>query len=350
MRTTRYAILASLCVAVQFSTAARAADPAATVTPGAAAKPSWTQRIAAPFKKNPFASFKPKPSANVTKADPAEKPFDPSKASPELFVGLAQMSQRSGNIPQARQLYQKALAKAPNHREALLGAARMEDREGQLDVALMLYQRAAAAHPQDATALNDLALCHARRNELPQAHQILEQAIRLDAKNPRYRNNVAKVLVQLNAINPAMQHLSAVHAPAVANYNMAVLLTERGRQDEANYFLAQALTIDPQMEPAHMMLASQPGQEIVVPPAIAGPALSQPTAPMLVQSGPQAPPARADSAESILPTPEVVATVPWGPHDPATMADPTANADPAASGPAVLAPPTQMPALSPPVR
>ncbi|HEX6961366.1 MAG TPA: tetratricopeptide repeat protein, partial [Lacipirellula sp.] len=303
----RKAWIAAWAVAAMAGGCAGSANPLATggvTAGGAVASPavSWTEKFKAPFKKSIDAIAQWKPKSSVPPV-PVQEPFDPSQATPELYVGLAQMSERSGNIPQARDLYQKAVAKDPKHLDALLGAARMEDREGRLDVALMLYQRAATYHPRNATALNDLALCHARRGELPIARHVLEQTVQLEPSKPLYRNNLAKVLVELNSLQPAMEHLSAVHAPAAANYNMAVLLSERGRNDEATQFLSQALAIDPQMEAARLMLAqySSPstpstlGQHYVAQPA---PAAAAPA---------------HQASDAILPTPEVVATVPWTP-------------------------------------
>jgi tetratricopeptide (TPR) repeat protein len=235
----------------------------------------------------------------------AEIPFDPKSATPELYVGMAQMSHRGGNVQQGRQFYQKALAMDGNHLEALLGAARMEDREGRLDVAQMLYQRAAAAHPNNATALNDLALCLARRGDLAGAGQTLEQAIRLEPGKALYRNNVAKVLVELNQLDQATAHLVAVHPPAVAHYNMGVLLSERGRQGEAVDYLTTAIAIDPNMEPARTMLAGMTPPPTIMPGAAPQSMAQVNPAPMQ--------PAMPDSNDSILPTPENVATVPWRP-------------------------------------
>jgi Tfp pilus assembly protein PilF len=302
---------------------------------------SWADRITAPFKKNPFAALGGSKSQRP-KVALIEKPFDPQKATPELYVGLAQVSHRNGDIPQARDLYQKALMRDPNHLDALLGAARMEDREGQLDVALMLYKRAASSHPNNATALNDLALCYARRGELVTAHQVLEDAVRLEPQKPLYRNNVAKVLVELNGINAAMSHMSAVHPPAVANYNMAVLLTERGRTDESAQYLSQALAIDPHMEPARVMLAQQmaPASNAVAGAAPMAPSVAQPSSQIA-----------ADHRDSILPTPEAVATVPWQPSAGGRYsAYPTTGAitGAAAASPAVTTTSGQTPALLPP--
>src|SRR5690349_12250909 len=184
---------------------------------------------------------------------------DTATATPELFIGLAQMSHRAGNVSQARQYYQQALALSPTHLEALLGAARMEDREGQLDAAQMLYQRAVAAYPRNATALNDLALCLARRNNFQGARQALQQAIEVEPTKALYRNNIAKVLVELNQQNEALAQLSAVHPPAAAQYDLGVLLSQRGRDREALQYFTQANKLDPSFEPARLAVMQKTG-------------------------------------------------------------------------------------------
>jgi Tfp pilus assembly protein PilF len=339
MRKTWFAIWAAAGMAAGCAGSAGSIGPhgAAATTPTS----SWTEKAKAPFKKSWASIERMMPSAQP-KAKLVEESYDPRRTTPELYVGLAQVSHRSGNVAQARQLYQKALSKDPNHLDALLGAARMEDREGRFDVALMLYQRAAAAHPTNATALNDLALCHARRGELGAAQHIIDQAVRLEPQKPLYRNNAAKVLVEMNSLDPAMNHLAAVHPPAVANYNMAVLLAERGRQGEAGQYLSQALAIDPQMEPARLMLTQH-----MAPPALGG---TDVLAASTQMSASIAPPAQA-AGESILPTPEVVATIPWTPtaagepiRYPATDAA-TSVSTPSPGSAGV----SQFPALLPPV-
>lgn len=286
--------------------------PGAVVT----AEPSgWTDKFVASMKEYSPDIFGEKKPLKAAPTPTNEAPFDPKTATPELHVALAQMSHRNGQIPQARQHYQKALAMDPKHLDALLGAARMEDREGRLDVAQMLYQRAAQAHPKSATAQNDLALCYARRGDLPTAAKILDEAVRIEPRKALYRNNAAKVLVEMNQVKPAMDHLTAVHTPAVANYNMAVLLSERGRGAEAVPFLGQALALDPTMQPAHDMLAQ-----------LTAPATPQGERSIVARQPANPAPAMAVANDSILPTPEAVATVPNEPWiAPASSTQPSSN-------------------------
>jgi tetratricopeptide (TPR) repeat protein len=186
---------------------------------------------------------------------------------PELFIAMAQIAERQGNVPQARQQLQHALSMWPNNIDLLRAAGRMEDRAGNLPLAETLYQRAVTANPQHAGALNDLGVCMAREGKLEQSVQTLEQAAYLQPNEARYRNNVATVLVELRQDQRALAHLSAVRAPAEANYNLGQLLVERNRPQEAAKYFQAALGIDPAMQPAQKALAelnmAVPGQPAV---------------------------------------------------------------------------------------
>jgi Tfp pilus assembly protein PilF len=301
----------------------------------APAKPSWTERLMTPLRRNPFAATggTPKPAAEPSLTAQSEPAIDPRSATPELFIGLAQMSHRAGNVAQARQYYQKALSLNPTHLEALLGAARMEDREGQLDVAQMLYQRTIATYPRNTTALNDLALCLARRGDLQGSRQVLEQAIQLEPQKPLFRNNIAKVMVELNLLDGAMKHLAAVHSPATANYNMGALLGDRGRNAEADEYFKKSLALDANFEPARAVLAQH---------GVPYPARQEAGSPALASNQPVGKVQSPDTAESILPTPEAVATIPWKPPV-AALDYSTAPATPQLSA-------ENLPALLPPVK
>ena len=181
---------------------------------------------------------------------------------PQFFTAMAQMSERQGNIPQARRQFQQALSMWPNDVEVLRAAARMEDRQGQLPLAESLYQRAVATNPQHAGALNDLGLCLARQGKLQQSAQCIEQAIHLQPDKALYRNNAATVLVEMRQDQKALAHLSAVHGPAASNYNLGKLLVDRGRPHEALAYFQSAVELDPAMEPARAAIAQLHGTTV----------------------------------------------------------------------------------------
>lgn len=260
---------------------------------------SWTDKVTAPFKSL-APKKKPAAVADVSKTDPISLGFASGPTTPALYVSMAQMSDQGGNSAHARAMYQKALSLDPKNLDALLGLARLEDREGNLPAALQVYQQAVNLHPQDARALNDLALCHARCGELQKSYQLLDQAVRINPEKQLYRNNIAKVLIELNQVDQAVGHMTAVCQPDVANYNMAVMLTQRGRKAEAVSFLQIALAANPQMSAASTLLASLTGTALAAQSAVAAaPVLNSP----ITVSAPLNTPAVPN--DDITPTPYV---------------------------------------------
>ncbi len=223
-------------------------------------KPSWTQKVTNVFTGNsgnqPAGAGKPAVNSEL---DPIALGFASGPPNADLYLSMAKMSDQGGNIPHARSMYQRALTIEPTHLDGMLALARLEDREGQLDAALHYYQQAVQMHPQSAKALNDLSLCYARRAQVNEALAPLEQAIRLEPSKQLYRNNVAKVLIEQNQLDRALQHLAAVHPPAVAQYNLGVLLHQRRRDNEAVQFLAAAKQTDPSLTAADVLLSQLTG-------------------------------------------------------------------------------------------
>jgi tetratricopeptide (TPR) repeat protein len=223
----------------------------------------------------------PAVKANKTaKPDPISLDTPAGPPTPLLYISMAQLSERQGDVGQARLHYQTALKKWPGQVDVLRAAARMEDRLGGLQLAENLYQQAVTANPQHAGAHNDLGMCLARQGKLEASLQQIEQAVRLEPTNQRYHNNAAVVLVEMRRDQQALGHLSAVHGPAPANYNMGQLLVERGRTMEAAGYFAAALEIDPTMQAAHAALANLQGAAVGEVPTVA----TDPGLPVVPQS------------------------------------------------------------------
>jgi tetratricopeptide (TPR) repeat protein len=236
--------------------------PTGSVTPGPMSAAWWTNA----WEKNPVADWlsKEKKTAATYQSmsqqpqvpkvqDPISLGFASGEPSAQLYVSMAELSDKGGNTDQARELYQKAYSLEPDDLPALLGHARLEDRQGRLDDAIPIYQKAITAHPQNTTLLNDLAICYARKKQLQTSLNLLEQAVQLQPDKLIYRNNIAKVLTEMDRQEEALVHLAVVHPPAVAHYNLGFLLAQRGRMEEATQFLAQATAIDPEMHTARIL-------------------------------------------------------------------------------------------------
>ncbi len=259
-----YIAVATGCASGGFpggATVARQGFPQqAQLAPDAQA-PGFTQRMASSITSViPGMGNKTEtPDPPSTKLDPISLGFASGPPNAELYMSMAELSDRGGNANHARSMYRKSLSLEPNHRDALLGLARLEDRQGRMHEALQIYQQAAAAHPRDAKVLNDLALCYARTGQFAASAELLNQASLIQPQKKLYRNNFAKVLVEMNRIDEAISQLSAVHPPAIAQYNVGVLLNERGRTGEAVRFLTAATHIDPQLLEASTLLAQIKG-------------------------------------------------------------------------------------------
>lgn len=227
---------------------------------------------------------------------------------PQLKIAMAQMCEQKGDIAGARHHLQEGLKKWPKDVDLLRAAARMEDRQGQLQLAENLYKNALATNPKHAGAHNDLGMCLARQGKLPASVNEIEQAVRLEPTNPRYRNNVAVVLVEMRQDQQALAHLTSVHAGAEANYNMGQLLVQRNRANDAAPYFAKALELNPSMQPAYEALARLQG---AAPPTVAA---EQPVYTGAPTTAPQSTPAPQQA--------------PVGPQldFPATARNPAANA------------------------
>jgi len=193
-------------------------------------------------------------------ADPLRLDAPTRKVGPEIHVGAAQLMENQGKFAEAEAHYQKALQTAPNDLNALIGLARMHDRQGHSQQAIQLYQRAYKAHPQSGLVLNDVGLCHARQRQFDLALAAMNRAVELSPDNPKYRNNLATILVETGRIDEAVQKLSVGSSPAVAHYNVGYLLQQKGQTGEAARHLQQALAIDPGLAPARDMLAQITGE------------------------------------------------------------------------------------------
>jgi tetratricopeptide (TPR) repeat protein len=190
--------------------------------------------------------------------DPTSLSFEGDPPGADLYVAYAKIHEKQNNLAGAEAYYHRALEASPSDLPALLGYAHLLDRQGKLDEATSYYQQAAQHHPDDATAHNDLGLCYARRGMLNESLAELSRAVELEPQKQLYRNNIATVCVELRQPQQALEHLMATDQPAVAHYNLACLLQQRGHSQVAASHFAQAARLDPNL-PGAQELAGQLG-------------------------------------------------------------------------------------------
>lgn len=205
------------------------------------------ETISSPFKK----SASNKPAKPITPADdPISLTSKQAPAGAKLYITMAQLQVKAGNIESAIEQYEKALEDEPKNLQALLGIAHIYDAKGKPAKALEYYKLAVKYHDANATAHNDLALCYYRNKQTKESIASLKTAIELEPTKPLYRNNLAKIYVEVDQAGEAYKTLVAVHGEAVAHYNVGYMLKSRSHNAEALAHFQAAAKLDPNLKPA----------------------------------------------------------------------------------------------------
>ncbi len=203
-----------------------------------------------------------KAKVDIPEDDPLRLDRLPRRIGPEVYVGAARLLENQGKFAEAEDKYHEALKAAPEDLNALVSLARLYDRQGQAPKAIEVYQKAAKAYPTNGLIANDMGLCYRRQRQVENSLLAFRKAVELAPDNSKYRNNLAAALIDAGNEKEAYNQLASASPPAVAHYNLAYLLSERGQRAGAVNHLQQALAVDPSLKPASDMLmqlgAAQP--------------------------------------------------------------------------------------------
>jgi tetratricopeptide (TPR) repeat protein len=231
---------------------------------------SFSDKVGSSFKSGTdkmAAALKPK---NTKQLDNELQPD--KKPGPGVYVAMAELQERGGNIEEAETLLRKALAMDSGHLGALLAYAHLEDRQKNFEAATKYYQKAARRHPKDASVQNDMGLCFHRHGKLDEAARALKKATVLEPEKKLYHDNLAGVLVDQGKINEALRELTEAHGEAVGHYNLGYLLAQKKDTTAALQHFHQAVHIDPSLTEANQMIAQLSAPAPQYPAATAGPA------------------------------------------------------------------------------
>lgn len=202
--------------------------------------------VTAPFSaKDPDSAVDPETSlANM-----------PNSLTSELWVTQGQAAELKGNFPAALDNYTKALQQEPNNLPALQSTARLYTRQEQHATAVEWHQRVVAVSP---TAANyaELADSQLKSGNANAAQVSIQKAISLEPSVPRYRNNLAGMLVATGRSDEAVRQLEQIFPAAVANYNVAYLHYTNKNMAAAQQHLNLALQADPNLKQARDLMAT----------------------------------------------------------------------------------------------
>jgi len=173
----------------------------------------------------------------------------------QLAVRAAETAEQQGKPGEAIRLYEQARTLDPKWVSLSRRLAVLYDQRGDDGRAQAAYERALAVEPHDPDLLNDYGVFHLQREHWPAAESWFRRALAEEPNHQRATINLAMSLAMQNRLSESYEAFARVVSPAAAYSNLGVLLTRRGRTDEARDHFTRARAIDPSIRPAEEFLA-----------------------------------------------------------------------------------------------
>ena len=178
----------------------------------------------------------------------------PAEQSARVCVAAAEALAAGGHAAEAVAQYERARQIDPGVKVARRLAV-LYDREGQPEKALTEFRRALREGPRDAGLFNDLGYCYYRLGDYREAESWLRQAVAVNRACDRAWVNLGLVLGKEGRYEESCDAFAHAVRPAQARADVAVLLAEEGKLEEAKATLRKALALEPGLQLAQVVLA-----------------------------------------------------------------------------------------------
>jgi tetratricopeptide (TPR) repeat protein len=162
---------------------------------------------------------------------------------------------REAVYDKARAAYQHALELDPSCRDAYAGLGRLQAAAGNEDRAAEVYRKALKKFPRDAGLWYDLGQCQCRRKDWPAALDSLQKAHLIDPDNRGYTRALGLTLAVAGRPKESVALLGPVMGQAEANYAVARMLHDAGKDDLGRPYLQAALQLNPNLGGSHELCA-----------------------------------------------------------------------------------------------
>jgi len=198
--------------------------------------------------------------AAASTADTARKSPDPVQADQgnftgeniQLLIDTGNDLAKGGNVIEAAQLYQQALAVDPGNCPALVGIGVLKIVEGKHSEAVIAFSKALKFSPSDAKALCGLALVRSAQGRHCEGFELFKKALDTDPENLTALHELLRLAYELNRHSEAepylrkylMYHPSDFHLL----YSLAGLHHRMGKHAEALDILERILALEPGYE------------------------------------------------------------------------------------------------------
>lgn len=180
---------------------------------------------------------------------------------PEMLLKHAALATRSGEPAWREWLVRRALAASPGGLDVLLEAAATERAAGRLDESLRFLQQAERAAPDDHHTLVEQGRTLSDLGRLREAEGVLRRAVRVRDATAEY--NLANVLDQLDRWDEAREHyeraiaINPYHARSMNN--LGIGFSRRGDPRQAVAFYRRAIEVAPEVADSYLNLSAALG-------------------------------------------------------------------------------------------
>ncbi|MGB9340332.1 MAG: tetratricopeptide repeat protein [Polyangiales bacterium] len=174
-----------------------------------------------------------------SQSTPAQEPslttLSRPPASPDLL--RAERLLAEGKVPEAKRLFEQALADNPSDVRALLDLGLALEASGDWASAEKAYRRATTLDPNFAEAFNNLGVLLREAGKLPEATAMLERAVALDPALVAARFNLALSYEEQGKLGEAereyLQTIDRLPGDPVPRINLAMMLLGAGQPEDA---------------------------------------------------------------------------------------------------------------------
>jgi tetratricopeptide (TPR) repeat protein len=191
------------------------------------------------------------PSFMLSDQDQAERKLkDPES----LHLAYGKFQEQVGQSVEARKSYEAALHDNPQSVDAVLGLARLDQLANHPKDAEAGFQKALHLKPGDPKVLASLGQFYVSQKQWPEAFQSLNAAIAAAPSEVFYKHELAVAKTLSGDLNAGVALFSQLVGPDKAHYNVAYLLRQEGKTQDAIQQCRIVLTMNPNFEPAKVMM------------------------------------------------------------------------------------------------
>lgn len=161
-------------------------------------------------------------------------------------IQLAELHLIAGDTAKAVTVMETWGRAHPQDVPAQKALAEIQFRDGQLPAARQTYQRMVNANPEDAVLINNFANLLHQLND-PAAQEMAERALKLSPNHPAYADTLGWILVSKGQTDSGLRYLREARLRAPENgeirYHLAHTLAKVGRKEEAKQELQAVLAM-----------------------------------------------------------------------------------------------------------